>query len=194
MATPVVEEKQGRRWFIGGSDIAAIAGLSPYKTALDVYAEKLGLVPPFAGNQFTRWGKRLEAVIADCYAETTGLELEPGGFVMHEKYPWAGGNLDRQNRAARKIVEVKTANIRQADRWGEEGTDEIPEEYIAQCAWYLMLTGYSVADVPVLLGGNDFRIYRVERDEELEQFLIDAGARFWTDHIEKQVQPEVAAG
>lgn len=183
-----------RRRYIGGSDVAAIVGLSPYKTALDVYADKLGLVPPFAGNAFTRWGKRLEAVIADCYSETTGRELEPGGFIVHPKYPWAAGNLDRRNRAERLVVECKAAGVRQADRWGEPGTDEIPEEYLLQCAWYLMLTEYSVAEIPVLLGGNDFRVYRVERDEELERSLLDAAARFWHDHIEKQVPPEIGAG
>ena len=194
MAAPVIGEgmsAEERQRYIGGSDVAAIAGLSPYRTALDVYAEKKGLAAPFEGNEFTYWGKELEDVVARRYARDTGRLIEPAGFLVHPKHSFVAGHLDRQNTADRLVIEVKTAGMRQADRWGEEGTDEIPEEYLAQCAWYMLLTGYSHADVPVLIGGNDFRVYRIERDQELEGFLLDAAVKFWTENILKDQPPEI---
>ena len=81
MAAPVIGEgmsAEERQRYIGGSDVAAIAGLSPYRTALDVYAEKKGLAAPFEGNEFTYWGKELEDVVLACdMLRATALALLP---------------------------------------------------------------------------------------------------------------------
>ena len=54
---------------------------------------------------------------------------------------------------------------------GEPGTDEIPDYYMTQVQHYLAVTGVKTADVAVLIGGNDFRIYTIEADEELQSFV-----------------------
>ena len=64
-----------RRKTLGASEIPAVAGVNPHRSALDVYLEKKGLSAPFAGNAFTEWGLRLEEPIAQKYAEVVGLEL-----------------------------------------------------------------------------------------------------------------------
>lgn len=184
---------EDRRLGIGGSDIAAIAGLSPYKTPLQVYLDKVEGSPSI-DNEPMRWGRALEDVIAQRYAEETGSLVEPGCMLVHPERPWQRGNVDRYARSQveRILLEIKTAGFRQAHRWGESGTDEIPEDYLAQTHWYLPLApDCTHAEIPVLIGGNDYRVYRVERNPELEGALLELAERFWLDHVEKKVPPAV---
>jgi predicted phage-related endonuclease len=43
----------------------------------------------------------------------------------------------------------------------------------------LMVTGKQVCVFGVLIGGDDFRIYRVERDEETIQAILEKEVSFW---------------
>ena len=175
---------------IGGSDIAAICGLSPFQTAVDVWMTKTGRAAPKAETPAMHWGHNLEAVVADEYAKVTGFELRPG---VHIASGCRVGNTDRMVPGAKRILEVKTASPYKANEWGEPGTDEIPEHYLTQVQWYLGLLPadeYEAADVPVLIGGNDFRIYHVERDDTLIAQLIEIGEAWWRAYVEADVPPE----
>ena len=178
---------------LGGSDIGAIAGLSPYKSAIDVWMAKTGQAEDQpCESEPAYWGHALEDVIAARYANETGRALTSPGLIVHPTQAWRLGNPDRLVPSDRVLLEIKTANVRQAHRWGEPGTDEIPEEYLAQVQWYLgLLPGYEVAEVPVLLGGNDYRVYRVQRNQPLIDALADLGARWWEEHIVRGVPPAV---
>ncbi len=190
MSAPL--DYEARRRGIGGSDIGAIAGLCPYRTPLDVWLDKTGQKEPWAGNEATYWGHALEDVIAIRYAQETGHGLSSPGLIVHPEQAWRLGNPDRLVNAERILIEIKTANIRQAHRWGEAGTDEIPEEYLAQVQWYLgLLPDYPVAEIPVLLGGQDYRVYRVERNQALIDALAELGAHWWRDHIVANKPPPV---
>jgi putative phage-type endonuclease len=185
-----------RRQGVGGSDIGAILGLNPFRTALDVYREKLG-EDLFAGNERTRWGDLLEDVIATRYAEETRHNVGPGGLFINPSAPWHRGNLDRvvyPDNGKRRVLECKTSGWRQAHEWGEQGTDQIPETYLAQCHWYLSLPEFAdveAVDVPVLIEGSDFRVYTVMRDEAFERELVERGRAFWHDHVLAKNPPPV---
>ncbi len=175
---------------IGGSDIAAIVGLSPRQSSIDVWLQKKGLAPAKEESSAMHWGHNLEDVIAREYAEKTGFVVEPG---VHLRNGFRLGNTDRMVPSQRRILEVKTASGFVAREWGTEGTDEIPDHYLCQVQWYLGLldpADFNCADVPVLIGGNDFRIYHIERNDELIGQLIEAGERWWTDYIVGDKAPE----
>jgi putative phage-type endonuclease len=162
---------------IGGSDVAPILGLSPYKTPLDVYLSKTGHSEPLIDNAPMLWGRMLEQVIIDHYANVTGEKLTPGLLrFRHSEHHFMIANLDGLTESKR-IVEAKTA--RTSDGWGEPGTDEIPIYYLTQVHHYLSVTDLEVADVPVLIGGSDFRIYTVKRDFEIENKIIENEYEFW---------------
>jgi len=166
-----------RRRGIGGSDAAAILGLSRWRTPLDVYLDKRGESDPLEESQAMFWGTTLEPVIRQRYSDVTGRDvLIPQGIIYHEKYPFMLASLDGFTHGNR-IVEIKTARF--GFEWGEEGTDEIPIEYIAQVQHYMTVTGYDVADVAVLIGGQDFRIYEVPADTELQEIMIAKEREFW---------------
>lgn len=166
-----------RRKGIGGSDAAAVLGLSKWKTPLAVWQEKRGEIGPQPDNEAMLWGRALEPVIRQQYAERTGRIVRvPDGIIRHPSHEFMLANLDGFTDD-RRVVEIKTA--RTAHEWGEPGTDEVPQSYLIQVQHYLAVTGFEVADVAVLIGGSDFRMYEVPADRELQQMMIDEEATFW---------------
>lgn len=195
------EQLAMRRRGIGGSDVAALLGLDPYRTAWDVWAEKTGRAEPSPENRFTRWGNRLEAVIADEYRERLGVALWKGATVVHAARPWQLGTPDRLVNASSQAsaewgLEIKARGLRQAWRWGAErdGAAGVPDEVQAQAHWYMSLTDLPRWDVAVLLDGNDFRAYTLERDTDVEAALLDVAERFWRDHVQANVPPDFDGG
>lgn len=165
-----------RRTGIGGSDVAPILGLSKWRTPMDVYLDKRGEGIDQDDNPAMFWGRALEPVIRQRYADVTGREVvTPAAMLRHPTHTHMCANLD--GVADSRVVEIKTA--RTADGWGEDGSDEIPEAYLLQVQHYMIVTALPVADVAVLIGGQDFRLYEVPADPELQAMMIEAEAEFW---------------
>lgn len=166
-----------RRSGIGGSDVAAILGLSRYKTPLDVYLEKRGLGAETPDNDAMLWGRTLEPVIRQRYSDVTGRAVYvPKDMLRHQVHRFMVANVDGLTEDQR-VFEAKTA--RTAHGWGEPGTAEVPDAYALQAQHYLIVTGFEVADLAVLIGGSDFRLYHVEADPGLQADIIEAEAEFW---------------
>lgn len=181
-----------RRQTLGASEIAAVAGLNPKRTALDVYLEKKAIVPPFGGNEFTEWGLRLEGAIAQKYAEVTGRELATSDSVTRDG--WMSATPDRlvvANGEIARGLEIKRFGDYRADDFGVPGTDQIPLDVAAQVMWSMLVVGAPVWDVAVLLGQADFRIYTVEFDADAASALYDAGRAFWFEHLLANVEPAI---
>ncbi len=180
-----------RKNYLGGSDLGAIAGLNPYRTALDVYLDKTSDDIREETNAAMRWGNLLEDVVAKAYSEDTGydVEIEPN-TIYHPEYKFLGANIDRWSDNKRRILECKTASFLKAKEWGDLGTDQIPESYLIQNATYSAVCNIPVVDTAVLIGGQDFRIYTYNRNKELENKIIKIGVNFWHNHIEKKVPPK----
>jgi len=178
---------EARKTGVGGSEIAAILGLSQWRTPYEVYLDKRGEAPPQPDNDAMLWGRLLEPVVRQRYADVTGSEVRMyDGLVRHPKHDWMIANLDGFTTEPR-VYEGKTA--RSGDGWGEPGSSDIPQPYLLQSQWYMEVSGFALADVAVLIGGSDFRIYTVEADRELQQMLIDAGAEFWA-RVQRGEPPE----
>ena len=166
-----------RRKGIGGSDVAAILGLSPWKTPYRVYQEKRKEVDDWQGNESTDWGKRMEPAIRQWYSDQTGRSVRlPDKIMYNEKYPFMLASLDGFTDD-RRIVEIKTA--RSGKAWGEPGTNEIPDYYAVQCHHYMIVTGYEVTDLPVSIGGGSPVLYEVPADKEITEMIIEAEVKFW---------------
>ncbi len=166
-----------RRKGLGGTDIAAILGLSPWKSALQVYQEKRGELAHWEGNAATDWGKRMEPAIRQWYSDSTGRAVRvPEGILFSAEHPFMLASLDGFTDDGR-IVEIKTA--RSGRDWGEPGTSEIPEHYCLQVHHYMIVTGFEVADVVVSIGGGSPVLYEVPADPELHEMIIQAETEFW---------------
>ena len=192
-----------RKVGIGGSDISAIIGLSPWRTPRDIYLDKKGLADPQEETDAMYWGTTLEDIVAKEYSKRTGRKIERCNLMFkHPDYDFLVGNLDRvvYDESGKKpvvkgklittrILECKTASQYSSSDWGESGIDEIPEYYKAQVQWYMGITGALICDVAVLIGNKDFRIYTVYRDEEVIEYLFQEGVKFWNDFIMTDTMP-----
>ncbi|GJL37865.1 endonuclease [Enterobacter hormaechei] len=184
-----------RTKYLGGSDVAAILGISPWRTPLEVYLDKVQPcekpVDPNKQRVFTR-GQRMEPYVIDLLAEETGMEIiHRGNRYIHRDYGFIAAEIDAE-AASGENIEIKTVSPFKAKEWGEVQTDAIPVHYTAQAMHGLMVTGKQVCVFGVLIGGDDFRIYRVERDEETIQAILEKEVAFW-DRIKNLNPPEATS-
>jgi putative phage-type endonuclease len=172
---------------IGSSDIAAVVGLSPFTSAYTLWHRKAGKVAEQSESDFMDWGKRLEPVIADKFAENhREMDVEPTGTWCSSDRPWQRANPDRLIQIDTEdpdgidsYLEVKSASAYKADDWGPSGTDRVPPGYRAQVIWQGDVLGLSSAWCAVLIGGNDYREYHLTWEADEAEFLREAGRVFW---------------
>ena len=195
---------------IGGSDIGAIIGVSPFATAVDVWMKKTGRAPETKQTESMLWGTLLEDPIAAEFGRRNGLSVQRiNKQLQHPLHDWAIANIDRaivnpeiSKRVTWKagklttdqILEVKTANAFASKGWGAEDSDEVPLSYVAQCQWYLGVTGAQKCSVAVLIGGSMYREYMIHRDDELIASMLEAGRKFWFEHVLTDIAPPATNG
>ena len=182
-----------RRQGIGGSDIAAIAGVHPWRSPLSVYLEKMGELEP-EENEAMRWGRILEPIVAQEFARRyPDYQVRRVNAVLqHPEVPYFLANIDREVRRRGSqpgVLEIKTSSAWMGGRWH----NEVPDHVMAQVQWYLGITGYTWAVVAVLIGGNDYREFEIERDDEVIELLQQIGKKFWEDHVIPKVPPAAEA-
>jgi putative phage-type endonuclease len=163
---------------IGGSEIAAVLGLSPYESRFSLWHRKKGLIGAVEESEEMYWGKEHEPAICRRFAkEHPDLPLTIAPTYAHPARPWQIANPDRH--AGPDLLEAKTS--RDAEGWGEEGTAQIPVHYRAQCLHYMDVTGARRCWVAVLIAGSEYREYVVDYDPVDAERMRDAGAQFMDD-------------
>ena len=170
-----------RKSGLGGSDIAAALGLSPWKSALELWQEKVsGQSQPQQENEAMIWGRIMEPIIAREFVKRSGLQVNPfRSMLQSPQYPWMLANLDGLIEDPHRgvgVFEVKTASAYKQAEWAE---GRCPDAYMLQLAHYLAVTGLDFAVVCVLIGGNKLQWSTVERDDELIASVIDLERHFW---------------
>ncbi len=175
---------------IGSSDAAVAIGLSPYKSPLTLWLEKTKRkeAENISDKDAVVWGTGLEPTLAVEYAKRTGRKVRRvNSLLQHSEFPFMLANLDRETICpinGTGILEIKTAGYHSAPQW----EDGVPIAYECQVLHQLAITGHAWADVAVLIGGQDFRIYRIVRDETKIADLIEREQQFWS-LVQNDVQP-----
>lgn len=181
---------------IGGSDVAAIMGISPWSTPLQVWLQKTGREQPqdLSDNEFVYWGTVLEEKVADKFAdEHPDMTIKQVKATLIDRLqPYMHANLDRmviQADDTPAVLEIKTASARKTDEW-EEG---VPAYYLTQVTAYLAITGWKRAYVACLVGGNHYVEHIVERDEEDVLAVRTACEKFWEGFVKADIMPEITS-
>lgn len=188
------EWHHARRNGLGGSEIAAVLGLSPYESRFTLHHRKAGLAGPQEENSEMEWGKRLEPVIADKFAdEHPDRPLHRTGVWCHPERPWQICSPDRfigDPEHPDDLLEIKTARVDVG--WGPDGSDEVPPHIRVQCLWQADTFDLPRTLVAVLIGGCDYREYVIERDEA-ECAQLRAAAVEFLDGIAEGQLPDIDA-
>lgn len=177
-----------RRAGIGGSDVAPILGLSPFKSAFTLWHEKTGGITDTPSDvEIMRWGSTLEPIILAHWRSQHpeyGTANWQGSTWAHPTDPWRHANPDfiatNPARNGHEIVEIK--NVAYPDDWGPSGSTEVPPWYLTQLLWYLDVLGVRFGWLAILIGGREYREYRFDAHDYTDDLRLirAATAEFWT--------------
>lgn len=183
---------------IGASEIAAVASLNPFSSPWDVWLRATGQAANIEQTAPMEWGHRLEPAIRQKYADDTGLPVcVPPASMFHPETKWAratpdgiagvGVKLDQLLDAKRHhLVQCKNVGV-----WVEKAWNDAPPAYVQlQEQWEMYVTGLARADIAVLIGGNEFRIYTIHRDDRAIADLLTIATDFWKK-VEARTPPKV---
>lgn len=176
---------------IGGSDVASILGLNPYKSTFQLWCEKTGQVQQedLSDRMPILIGNELEDLVARIFTKETGMAVRKDNKThRHKDYPFLLANIDRQIIGQSALLECKTTSAYKADEWKGE---EIPANYLLQVQHYLDVLDYDVAYIAVIIGNTDFVYKKIERDEELIQQVRSRLIDFWENNVLKNVSPDI---
>jgi predicted phage-related endonuclease len=192
---------------VGASEVGAICGIDPRRSAFDVYASKVGLLKRGDPTGRMKMGKRLERVIAEMYGEDTGRPVQWFDETMvNRSRPWQlcspdafivkpGGVVTKNEEWPKDQAEFgldcKNSAADQWDHWGESGTDLVPDTIAVQCQWSCSVTDLPEWHVAALIGGFDLRVYRIVRDPAIEEMLIEQVDLFWRNSVLARVPPPI---
>ena len=179
---------KARKNGIGGSDAGAICGLNPYRSAIAVYQDKISNDIEDFDNESMRIGRDLEGYVAERFMEATGKKVRcKNAIIINEERPFMYANVDRMVVGENAGLECKTASAYSADKWAD---GNIPESYQIQCHHYMAVTGADAWYIACVILGKGFVYYKIERDEEIINNLIEIEKKFWYENVIPRVMPD----
>lgn len=182
-----------RKRGIGGSDAAAVCGMNRWRGPLDVYLDKTNTAIEDKDNAAMYWGRVMEPVLREEFGKRSGLKVEAVPYMFAcKEYPYMLADIDgiaHEADGSVSLLEIKTANGFAAAEWD----NGLPPEYYVQIQHYLAVCELQKAYVIVLIGGNDFRVEEIDRDEETIQTLIAMEQHFWQTYVMTKTPPEADA-
>lgn len=165
---------------IGGSDVAAVFGVSPWVTPLELWKIKKGQMKPPLKNNLAQlnMGHLLEPIAAQLYAEKTGNIVEEDTMLyQHADFKYALANFDRRFTDAatgeKGILECKSTSYHMASHWAGGA---YPLYYEFQLRFYLAVADLRIGDFSALWGNNpdnDLATPRLMRDRAKEDMIFE---------------------
>jgi predicted phage-related endonuclease len=170
------KQKAAREASLGSSDAPIVAGVSPYKSPLELYYQLHGEIPRYTDDesQAQRIGSKLEPMIAELAAEDLGLKIRRSATKKHATHPFMVANLDFEiisNPKGPGLLEIK-------NRGASRPFESLPDDIALQVAHQLAVVNRDWGIVAVLFGFGTLKTYEVTRDKELEDYLIELEGRF----------------
>lgn len=172
------EQLKERLSFIGGSDIAAIMGISSYKSAYDVWLEKTtGETKDLSNNPAVQFGNQMESIIRE-HAEKKYNKKFPPVFKRHPRAEYCAANLDGLSDD-NVVLEIKTVGAAKAYK--------LPDEYRAQIMWQMLASGAKRAIyVSYFKASDDYYYEEIEFNESEAMHMLEVAGRFWDMALKKE--------
>lgn len=198
----IIKPKSHEEWLkaredgIGASEVAAVVGLSPWDSPFSLYLKKTHQVPPVEENQAMHLGHLLEPVVATLWEEATGgrtVKASAGDIIYKDpEKPWRRVTPDRiayrinpwSGKKEKTLVEIKTTAT------GFDA-DTIPDNYLAQCQYQMLVTGIHNCDLAWLTAGRYFDYARIEYDKEFAEWLGEEVDKFYNECVVGGREPEL---
>lgn len=180
-----------RRGGIGGSDVSAILGINKYRTPFEVWLDKTGQIPidTTETSEAIHFGNVFEEVVAQEFSRRAGKKVfKQNKTYIHPDYPMLRANIDRDIAHEPGFLECKTANAYLASEWKD---DEVPAPYLLQVQHYMNVLDRPYCYIAVLIGGQQFKYKRIERDQELIDVVQGKLVSWWNKYVINGEQPPI---
>src|SRR5271166_4282593 len=164
-----------RRSKIGASDAPVIMDMSPWKTAYQLWEEKMRLRPDQPENDAMRRGKRLEKKALKEFERMTGLLMIEQMVSIHPVRDWMMATLDGIDLDQKNIVEVKCPGA--ADH-AVALDGEVPIKYLPQLQHQMEVTGLDKMYY-FSFDGEQGKVLEVYRDDAYINRILEREERFW---------------
>ena len=195
-----IKQRERRKGYLGASDIPVALGFGrldesgmPYKSQRALWAEKTQEMEQDSEPDFglpAALGTGLENTILELACQEHGVEIRRNVFRVHPVHKMLACHLDAQWQSDKGIAyEAKWTS--QRGRYGDPGSDQVPDEVAVQCLSQMGIAGLERVFVPVLFGGRfpQFEIFVIERDDKVVAQIIDSAAAWWEKHVIGGEQP-----
>lgn len=193
-----------RRTYLGATDAAAVLGVHPYKSPHDVWLEKNGLAED-QDSVAMRHGTWVEAFIATEYQRETGVKVRRSKLYRHPRFPQFACNPDREIviDGHEGLLECKAVGHWASKNFGQDGSDQIPEHYLIQVMWQLMVTGKKIVHLAALIDTRELRVFTYTLDpalsevahvfhEDMVRNVANACGAWWKRHMIEGVEPPMS--
>lgn len=186
------DDVEARRCGIGASDAGAVIGANKYKDDYTLYLEKTGQQDPPDLSEMPAiiHGRACEPIVFDLINNQLNIPIiKDPQTNYHREYDWLYMHVDGRYANENRIVEIKAPQAHMKQYYGEEGSDDIPEVYLAQAVHMMAIdTECESVEFFVYFSGNIQR-YSIKRNESLINSYMRAAKKFW-DMVEKRIEPE----
>ena len=197
---------------IGGSELGILLGMGSYGgKPFDVWNRIVNGISTFVGNAYSDRGTKYEPVVRDLFQKTTGAEIlpHPGMILFEDCFAASLDDMVLMPGSTQPIpVDYKTASNSKANlkKWGADGSDQFPAQYRAQLVLYMAVTGAPRSQLFTAFGTDEkdaagkltgvftiteHRRYYLERDLDFENQALEAGRKFWREHVLTKIAPTV---
>ncbi len=182
---------ENRRRGIGGSDVAALLGLSPWASKWSLWQDKTGQGKPLEMSEAMRWGTILEKPIAEEWErrhEKPVIGCPPGTIYQSTSYPLALASPDALTKDLASWIEIKAVSAHHADSWTDE---EVPPHYWCQAQWEGFVAGVETVHLAALIGGQTLKSYVIPVDVAWGERTYEQASQFWENYVQPLVEPPV---
>ncbi len=165
-----------RRGSVGASEVAAVMGLDPYRSAWAVWMDKRGLAPEEdTAPEACWWGLRDEPAILERYTITTNRAIvRTQVAIRHAELP-LHATLDAVDDTGRVIEAKSTTRL---SGLGDEGSDQLPDSWLVQAQAQMMCAGVDAVTFAVR-SGHRLRLFEVQADADLQREIAASVRGFW---------------
>ena len=177
-----------RKNYIGASDIAAIMGLSPWRTAYDIWTEKTGKLDDSKGTDATLAGQAFEKAIL--------LLAEPqlGKLLLNQFRVLKGTHLASHcDSIVKETGRPAEAKLRRFDDgWGEPNTDQVPDDVIVQAQVQLLCTQKDFAHIIAVIAARAWKVqlFIVPFDTQIADIVRESAEMFWDKYVLRDTPPD----
>lgn len=198
---------QYRKNGIGASEVGAIMGLSPYKSSIELFYDKIGEGLGYTIENLQMFlGTEQESFVAtlweywdpvDGTVDTMIANYRTGrkvrrckrvnAYATNTKWPWLFVSLDREinkfDARGNGALEIKTVGGYESDKW-ESG---IPPSNIVQVTTQTLVCEYLFGELAQLKDNRDFFVFPFEHNESIAESILATTKTFWDKVVQARV-------